>query len=416
MSLSEELTWRGLIKDKTFGDLAWLDEPKTFYMGIDAASADSLTIGNLAFVLFGRRLVDAGWKAVLVMGGGTSLVGDPGGKTEERQLKSREEIVHNIEGVRAQVTKLFDGENYQMVDNYEWLAPLKYVDFLREVGKHFSMTELMQRDFVTERMNEGGSGISYAEFSYSLVQGYDFWHLHNNYGVQMQIGGSDQWGNMLSGVALIRKKEGHEVHALSMPLIVNKETGQKFGKSEGGAVWLDTAKTTPFQFYQFWINTSDGDVEDYLKVFTLLNKDEIERIVNEFRQNPAARQAQKTLANEVTKLVHDEDQARKQQHVTEVLFSGQGLDQLDETQLATVREEFPNLEVNSEFSIVEALVSTYLVSSNSDARRLIQSGAIYVNGNKIDRENFEPGDFQNGRLLLRRGKAFKDSALIELAQ
>jgi tyrosyl-tRNA synthetase len=412
MNLSEDLMWRGLIKDKTFKNLSWLDEPKTFYMGMDP-SADSLTVGNLAFIILGRRLADAGWNPVLLMGGGTSLVGDPGGKKEERKLKSREEIEKNTEGIKTQVTQLFAGAQYALVDNYDWLAPLKYVDFLREVGKHFSMTELMQRDFVTDRMGEGAAGISYAEFSYSLVQGYDFWHLYKNHEVVMQVGGSDQWGNMLSGVALIRKKENQEVHAMSMPLIVNKETGVKFGKSEDGAVWLDSKKTSPFKFYQFWINIADSDAEEYLKVFTLLAKEEIENIISEFSHNPSARSAQKRLAYEVTKLVHGEDQARKQQRTTEALF-GSELENLDESEIATIREEFPNLTIPAGMPIIEVLISTDLAKSNSEARRLKESGAIYVNNEKFSKDHLESGDFKNKRLLLRRGKAFKDSALIEL--
>jgi tyrosyl-tRNA synthetase len=412
MNLSEDLMWRGLLKDKTFKNLSWLDEPKTFYMGMDP-SADSLTVGNLAFIILGRRLADAGWNPVLLMGGGTSLVGDPGGKKEERKLKSREEIEKNTEGIKTQVTQLFAGAQYALVDNYDWLAPLKYVDFLREVGKHFSMTELMQRDFVTDRMGEGAAGISYAEFSYSLVQGYDFWHLYKNHEVVMQVGGSDQWGNMLSGVALIRKKENQEVHAMSMPLIVNKETGVKFGKSEDGAVWLDSKKTSPFKFYQFWINTADSDAEEYLKVFTLLAKEEIENIIDEFSHNPSARSAQRRLAYEVTKLVHGEDQARKQQRTTEALF-GNELENLDESEIATIREEFPNLTIPAGMPIIEVLISTDLAKSNSEARRLKESGAIYVNNEKFSKDHLESGDFKNKRLLLRRGKAFKDSALIEL--
>src|SRR3989344_5758354 len=299
MTLSEELKWRGLIKDKTFADVKWLDKPQAFYLGIDA-SADSLQVGNLAILMLVKHLAAAGWTAYLVMGGGTSLVGDPGGKNEERNLMSRETVKSNIEGVRGQVTKLLRGEKYTMVDNYDWLSRLKYVDFLREVGKHFSMTELMQRDFVVERMGKGGSGISYAEFSYSLIQGYDFWHLFNKHNVVMQIGGSDQWGNLLSGVSLIRKKEGKEAHALSMPLIVNKTTGQKFGKSESGAIWLDEKKTSPHDFYQFWLSTDDDSVEDYLKIFTELNKVEIVKLMQEFKSDKKARIAQKNLAYKVT--------------------------------------------------------------------------------------------------------------------
>jgi tyrosyl-tRNA synthetase len=412
MRLSDDLVWRNLIKDRTLKELSWLDAPKTFYLGIDP-SADSLTVGNLAVLLLARRLSEAGWDAVLVMGGGTTMVGDPGGKTEERKLKSREEIEKNIDGVRAQVTRLFAGKNYELVDNYDWLAPLKYVDFLREVGKHFSMTELMQRDFVVDRMGEGAAGISYAEFSYSLVQGYDFWHLYKNNNVIMQIGGSDQWGNMLSGVPLIKKKEGVEAHVFSMPLIINKATGRKFGKSEGGAVWLDADKTSPFKFYQFWINTTDEVVEDYLKVFTMLSKEEVDGIINEFKQNPSARVAQQKLAYEVTKIVHGQDQAAKQQRITEALFGGE-LEHLKEAEVATIREEFPNLTVPAGMPVLDILISTELAKSNSEARRLKESGAIYVNNQKFAKDHLEAGDFKNNRLLIRRGKAFKDSALIEL--
>ena len=413
MQLSEDLNWRGLIKDKSFDDIKWLDEPKTFYHGYDA-SADSFTVGNLAALLLDRRLIDAGWKAVIVMGGGTSLVGDPGGKTEERQLKSREEIEKNIEVIRRQTQKLFEGENYQMVDNYDWLSQLKYVDFLRDVGKHFSMTELMQREFVTERMGEGGSGISYAEFSYSLVQGYDYWHLFKNHNVVLQIGGSDQWGNMLSGVSLIRKKESKEVHAFSMPLVINKATGVKFGKSEGGAVWLDPQKTTPTQFYQFWINTDDGDVEEYLKVFTLLPEDEIEQVMTQQKQDPSAREAQKVLAEEVTKLVHGTHESSSATGVTKYLTSQVSIAEASEEELQEVKKEIPFARTSDNGSIVKALVTSGLAQSNSEARRLLSSNAIYINGQSVSREIFESDDFQNGRLLLRRGKAYKDSALIEL--
>jgi len=414
MTISEDLAWRGLIKDKTFEDINWLNEPRTFYLGIDAASSDSLTVGNLAVLILAGRLIRAGWKGILLAGGATSLIGDPGGKEEERQLISREEIKRNVEGIKSQIEKVLTGIPHELLNNLDWTQDYKYLDFLRDIGKLYSMTELMQRDFVAERIGEGGRGISYAEFSYSLLQGYDFWWLFKNKGVVLQIGASDQWGNMLSGVPLIRKKENAQVQAFSMPLVINKLTGRKFGKSEEGAVWLEATKTTPFQFYQFWINISDADVEEYLKVFSMLVKEEIENTMNEFRQNPAARQAQKVLAYEVTKIVHGQDQAEKQRHTTEVLFSGEGISELDESKLATVREEFPNQKVPANSSIIEALTSTNLAQSNSEARRLLESGAIYINGQQINRENFEPGDFQNGRLLMRRGKAFKDSALIEL--
>ena len=413
MTLSEELAWRGLIKDKTFAELSWLDKPQTFYLGIDA-SADSLTVGNLAILLLARRLNVAGWKTVLVMGGGTSLVGDPGGKAEERQLISREAVQKNIAGVRAQVTKLFHGENYTMVDNHDWLAELKYLDVLRDIGKHFSMTELMQRDFVTERMGQGGAGISYAEFSYSIVQGYDYWQLYRRHQVVLQIGGSDQWGNILSGVALIRKKEGAEVQALSMPLIINKATGIKFGKSEGGAVWLDAAKTTPTQFYQFWINCDDEGVEDYLKVFTEFDKQAIDSVMTEQRENPSKRAAQRSLAQAVTTLVHGESEMQTAEKVTDYMVGKAPIGEA-EAELETIRKEIANVKTSESGSIIDALVNAGLATSNTEARRLLASNAITVNDQKVSREQFELSDFQNGRLLLRRGKAFKDSALVELS-
>jgi len=413
MKLSEDLIWRGLIKDKTFDGASWLDKPQTFYHGVDA-SAGSLTIGNLAALLLARRITSAGWKAVLLVGGATSLIGDPGGKTAERQLQSREEVSRNVEAIKKQVSQLFAGEPFIPADNYDWFKDIKYLDFLREVGKHYSMTELMQRDFVTQRMGEGGSGISYAEFSYSLIQGYDYWQLYKRHGVVLQIGGSDQWGNMLSGAGLIRKKEGAQVHALSMPLVVNKTTGAKFGKSETGAIWLDPAKTSPTQFYQFWINADDADVEDYLKVFTFLPKEKIEQAIAKHKSDPAARKAQKILAEEVTKIVHGEDSSGSATGVSKYLTSQVSLTDATEKELDEIRKEIPSIQVRDVSSIIDALVKTNLAASNSIARTILANKGIYIDGRTVTRDSFEPRDFQNGRLLLRRGKAYKDSALIEL--
>ncbi|MEK7096089.1 MAG: tyrosine--tRNA ligase, partial [Patescibacteria group bacterium] len=413
MKLSEDLIWRGLIKDKTFDGASWLDKPQTFYHGVDA-SAGSLTIGNLAALLLARRITSAGWKAVLLVGGATSLIGDPGGKTAERELQTREEVSRNVEAIKKQVSKLFGREPFVPADNYDWFKDIKYLDFLREVGKHYSMTELMQRDFVTQRMGEGGSGISYAEFSYSLIQGYDFWQLYKRHGVVLQIGGSDQWGNMLSGAALIRKKEGAQVHAISMPLVVNKTTGAKFGKSEEGAVWLDPAKTSPTQFYQFWINVDDADVEDYLKVFTFLPKEKIEQAMAEHKSDAAARKAQKILAEEVTKIVHGEESSGSATGVTKYLTAQASIAGATEEELDEIRKEIPSIQVRDVSSIIDALVKTDLAASNSIARTILANKGIYINGQTVTRDSFEPRDFQSGRLLLRRGKAYKDSALVEL--
>jgi tyrosyl-tRNA synthetase len=414
MKLSEDLAWRGLIKDKTFSDNSWLDEPKVFYHGVDASS-DSMTIGNLAAMMMARRLLDGGWKAVLLAGGATSLVGDPGGKEEERDLQPREVIEKNVQAIKGQIGKLFSGKEFTLVDNYDWFKDVRYLEFLRDIGKHYPMSELMQREFVTERMGENGSGISYAEFSYSLIQGYDYWQLFKNHGCVLQIGGSDQWGNMLSGVPLIRKKESAEVHALSMPLVVDKSTGRKFGKSEAGAVWLDPAKTSPTQFYQFWINADDQDLEDYLKVFTLLSKEEIESVMAEHNPAPQERKAQKRLAREVTVLVHGPEAADFAEKVTEYLIGVRPVTEADEAALNEVRQALPHLSANPGIPVVDALVQTGLAASNSEARRLTQSKAVYVNGEPFAKDHLESSDFKNNRLMLRRGKAFKDSALVELS-
>ncbi|MGH7156582.1 MAG: tyrosine--tRNA ligase [Candidatus Saccharimonadales bacterium] len=414
MKLSEDLTWRGLIKDKTFGDVKWLDKPQKFYLGIDASS-DSLTIGNLAVIMLARRLLDAGWSTVLLAGGATSLVGDPGGKEEERDLKSKEEINKNIEGVRIQIEKLFAGKPHELVNNLDWLGALNYLDFLRDLGKLYPVSELIQREFVDARISQGGSGISYAEFSYSLLQGYDFWYLFKNKQVVMQIGASDQWGNMLSGVGVIRKKENAEAQALSMPLVVNKATGKKFGKSEEGAIWLDPAKTSPTQFYQFWINRDDDEAEELLKVYTLLSKEKIEEVMRQQKAAPQGRPAQKLLAQELTQLVHGSDNVKFAESVTEYLTGQKPVEQADPDALNEIRQAIPGAKVQPGISVIEALVQTKLAESNSEARRLTQNKAVYVNGESFSKDHLESGDFKNDRLMLRRGKAYKDSALIELA-
>lgn len=413
MTLSEDLLWRGLIKDKTFDDVKWLDTPQTFYHGVDASS-DSLTVGNLAALMLARRLMEAGWQAVILAGGATSLVGDPGGKEEERELKDRDEIAKNIEGVKSQIAKLFAGKPHELVNNLDWLGGLNYLDFLRDTGKYFSMTELMQREFVDARMGSEGSGISYAEFSYSLLQGYDFWWLFKNKGVCLQIGGSDQWGNMLSGVPLIRKKEGKEAHALSMPLVIDKSTGRKFGKSEAGAVWLDPARTTPTQFYQFWMNVTDEEAEDFLKIYTLLPREEIEKIMADHNAHRDERLAQKRLAAAVTEIVHGPEQTQAAASVTKYLTSQVFLSEANQQELDSIRQEIPSVQIAGGGSVIEVLVKSGLAASNSEARRLLAGGAIYINGQPTQKEHFEADDFQDGRLLLRRGKAYKDSALVEL--
>lgn len=413
MILSDELKWRGLVKDKTFNDLAWLDKPQAFYHGVDGSS-DSLTIGNLAALMLPLHLMRGGWTGVLLVGGATSLVGDPGGKEFERQLPDKDTISRNVDAIKKQIEKLYLDQKPKVVNNIDWLGSLKLLDFLRDIGKSYSMTELSQRDYITERMGDGGAGISYAEFSYTLIQGYDFWYLHKNHDIQLQVGGSDQWGNMLSGVSLIRKKEGSEVHALSMPLVVNKSTGKKFGKTEEGAVWLDPKKTSPTEFYQFWINTDDIDVESYLKIFTLLSKKHIDAKMTEHKLSPEKRLAQQILASEVTELVHGREETHTAEIVTNILNGATTIDVVSDGIIEQVRKEIRSISLPANASIIQALVDTGLASSNSDARRLLGSGAVYINSTPVKKENLENKDFKSGRLIIRRGKAFKDSALVEL--
>ncbi len=409
MKFSEDLAKRGLIKDKTFEDASWLDKPRKFYLGIDASS-DSLTIGNLAVILLAKRFIDAGWKAVLLAGGATSLVGDPGGKDQERSLADKAAVATNIKEVKAQIEKLLASAPHELVNNLDWLDNLKYLDFLRDVGKHYPMSELLQRDFVATRLSDHGAGISYAEFSYSLLQGYDFWHLYKTMGVELQIGASDQWGNMISGVPLVRKKEAKEVHAMCMPLVVNQLTGKKFGKSEEGAVWLDPARTSPTQFYQFWINVDDANVGDYLKIYTFLSVEEIQKTMEYHVSSPEERKAQQLLAREVTELVHGKEETHTAEVVTDVLTGKTPIASVGEGVLAQVRKEIPAERIKKTAPLVDVLVSTGLASSKTEARRLVAEGAIQVNGQRVTDED----QVLTETALLKRGKAFKDSALVEL--
>lgn len=413
MKLSEELTWRGFANQTTYKDTAALDDkPVTFYWGVDP-SADSMTIGNLAAAMMVKTFMKHGHKAVLLVGGATGLVGDPDGKTEERGLSDPDTIGRNAEAITAQYRQIFKDQQFDTVNNNDWLKDMHYIDFLRQVGKHVPMRQMLARDFVQTRLGEQGSGISYAEFSYVLIQAYDFLRLYEDKGVTLQVCGSDQWGNSIAGVDLIRRRTGGEAHVYSAPLVVNKSTGRKFGKTEEGAIWLDPAKTTPTQFYQFWINTDDAGAEDYLKIYTELGKEEVDRIISEHTANPGKRIAQTRLAEEVTSLVHGVDNMRIAQQVTDVLTGKVSVGEAGGV-LEHLRQEVPSVHVAEDGSVVEALTSSGLAASNTEARRLITGGAITINGRRVAEETFRSEDFQDGRLLLRRGKAFKDSALVEL--
>lgn len=381
MKLSDELAWRGFANQTTLPAVSRLDgEPIAFYLGVDP-SADSMTIGNLAAAMMVRHFIDHGHKAYLLVGGATGMIGDPDGKKDERNLKTVDEIAKNKAGIAAQYKNLFSDQTFELVDNYDWFKNINYLDFLRDVGKHVPLSNMLGRDFVQARLGEGGSGISYAEFSYSLIQGYDFLHLYRHSGVTLQLCGADQWGNSIAGVDLLRRIEGVEAHVYSTPLIINKSTGAKFGKSEDGAVWLDPAKTSVYQFYQFWLNVDDDGVIDYAKIYTLLGKDEIDVLAVEQQANPGSRPAQKKLAYEVTKIVHGSENAESAKRVTEVLFGGSGFANLSPADLKLLASEIPS--INSGTAVVDALVDSGLCASKGEARRLILGGAISINGDKI---------------------------------
>jgi len=406
MTLSEELQWRGFLNQTTFDDIKKLDQEKrTFYMGFDA-SADSQTVGNLAAMMFIWTFIRHGYDPIILTGGSTSLVGDPGGKNEERLLQSEETIAHNTDCARKQLEKVFSGQQFRMVNNLDWTRDVKLLPFLRDIGKNFSITNMLQRDFVSERIGEGGSGLSFAEFSYTLLQGYDYLHLFDEFGCTLQLGGSDQWGNCLSGVELVRKARGQEVNVVTLNLIIDKSTGRKFGKSEGGAVWLDETKTTVFQFYQFWLNTGDVDAIDYLKTFTLLEKAEIEELTEETQTNAASRPAQKRLAFEVTKIVHGQERAGSVKRLSEALFGTEGYDTLNTEDLTQLESELITEQVVIGGGIVDFLVKTKLADSKTIARRFLNDSAIYINGSQmpLDQLEFTKHDFIGGHSVVRRGK------------
>lgn len=381
MTLSEELSWRGFVNQTTFDDLSVLDgAPISFYWGVDP-SAKSMTIGNFAAAMMARHFIDAGHKAFLLVGGATGMIGDPDGKKDERNLKTLEEIAANKAGIAEQYKRIFAGKDFTIVDNYDWFKDINYLHFLRDVGKHVPMSNMLGREFVQSRLGEGGSGISYAEFSYSLIQGYDFLHLYREHDVTLQLCGADQWGNSIAGVDLIRRIAGGEAHVYSTPLVINKATGVKFGKSEGGAVWLDPDMTSVYKFYQFWLNVDDEGVIEYAKIYTLLSREEIDAMAENHAANPGARSAQRILAREVTDLVHGRERRESVERVTEVLFGGAMFDTLSTEDLNTLAAEIPTATVGAQ--LVDILVGAELAKSNSEARRLIQAGAVSVNGEKL---------------------------------
>lgn len=398
MTLSEELTWRGLIYQTTFKNIKYIDDNKvTFYHGFDA-SADSQTIGNLASMMIDLCFLRHGHKAIILAGGATSLVGDAGGRDTERQLQQEETIRHNVECAKKQIQKIYGNFEFTLVNNIDWTKGMDVLEFLRDVGKNFNISEMIKKDIVANRIGEGGTGISYTEFSYSILQAYDFLVLFDRYNCTLQLCGADQWTNCIAGVELIRKKRNKEAHVLTNPLIINKITGKKFGKSEEGAVWLDPEKTSPYDFYQFWINCDDEGSKDYIKIYTEIDKETFEKLEAEAKEDPSKRAIQKYLAFEVTKLVHGESEAQKAKESSEALF-GKHVS-IDDADITTVTLNKPD---TSEFDFVEFITQENFVKSKREARDLIDGKALYLNDILIESYNIST-DILLPKNLLRIGK------------
>ena len=412
--LLDDLTWRGLVHDSTDVEQlrAHLAEPRRVYAGFDP-SRDSITIGNLVPLLLLRRFQLAGHTPVVVMGGGTGLVGDPSGKDAERQLLSDEQVASNVEAQRPiyENALAFDGANpAELRNNLDWLGGLSFLGVLRDTGKHFSVNMMIQKDSIKNRLETRDQGISYTEFSYMILQAYDYLWLFQNAGVTVQVGGSDQWGNVVAGIDLVRRVERKEAHGLTLPL-VTKSDGGKFGKTESGAVWLTKKYTSAFAFYQFWLNTPDGDLERYLKIFTFLSRADIEALSLRHAENPGAREGQRALAEAVTQVVHGAPGLHEARVATEALFSG------DVSALApeTLSEVFANAPSSAHdlellegpgLGAVDLLLLAKVVKSKREAREFLDNGAISINGNRVDQSFvLTPAELLHDKMaLIRRGR------------
>ena len=410
----EELHWRGMIHDMMPGTQDALNKGMTSaYIGFDP-TADSLHIGNLVQIMILVHFQNCGHKPVALVGGATGMVGDPSGKSSERNLLDEETLQHNLSSVKVQLEKFLDfkAENAaEVVNNYDWFKDFNFLEFIRDVGKHITVNYMMAKDSVKSRLE---SGLSFTEFSYQLVQGYDFYHLWKHKNVKLQLGGSDQWGNIVTGTELIRRKGQGEAYALTTPLIT-KADGTKFGKSEGGNVWLDAEKTSPFKFYQYWINASDADVEKYIKIFSLLTKDEITALIDQHKEVPHMRLLQQTLAEEITKRVHSKADLDTAQKATNILFGKSTFEDIKNLNEKTFNEVFDGVptadismdKLNGGLDIIDALVSeSDFLKSNGEAIRNLKQNAIAVNKVKVQKDyKLAHQDLINGKyILINKGK------------
>ncbi|HUR67505.1 MAG TPA: tyrosine--tRNA ligase [Chitinophagaceae bacterium] len=416
MNLIEELRWRGMIQDIMPGTEEQLKkEMTTAYIGFDP-TADSLHIGSLVPILLLVHFQKAGHKPIALVGGATGMVGDPSGKSEERNLLSEEVLRHNQEGVKKQLMQYLDFDTArsnaaEMVNNYDWFKDFSFLNFIRDVGKHITVNYMMAKDSVKKRL-DGETGMSFTEFTYQLVQGYDFYWLYKNKNAKLQMGGSDQWGNIVTGTELIRKKEGAEAFAFTCPLIT-KADGGKFGKTESGNIWLDPVRTTPYQFYQFWLNASDTDAEKWIKIFTFLPHAEINSILEAHKKDAGKRMLQKKLAEEVTRFVHGSEALMEAVATTEKLFANQAapvesltIEDLEGME-GVVKIEFERAKVENAIDIVSFLSETTIAPSKGEARKLVQGGGVSINRKKIEsiEEKVDAGHLLHDRyLLVQKGK------------
>lgn len=400
MNFVEELKWRGMIHDIMPGTEELLAKGQTTaYVGIDP-TADSLHVGHLVSVMMMKHFQMAGHKPIFIIGGATGMIGDPSGKSQERNLLNEETIQKNMAGIKAQLSKFIDfGSSASnaaiMLNNYDWMKEFSFLDFIREVGKHITVNYMMAKDSVKRRLNgECSDGMSFTEFTYQLVQGYDFLHLRKDYGCLLQMGGSDQWGNITTGAELIRRKEGLEAYGLTWPLMT-KSDGKKFGKTESGNIWLDPERTSPYQFYQFWLNSTDEDAEKYIKIFTTLPPVEIDALIAEHRGAPHLRKLQKTLAKEITCLIHGQAAFESALEASEILFgkaTSDTLRKIDEATFLSVFEGVPQFEVAASdlkagIPIVDFLAEkTAIVASKGEARRALKANGISINKEKVGEE------------------------------
>ena len=408
MNLAEELKARGLVEHASADIEKIFNTPRTVYIGVDP-TADSMHVGHLVWILLMKRLSDAGHKLIFLVGGGTGFIGDPK-EAGERAMLDEKTVARNTKALKGQLKALLGRSSFKMVDNADWLGKTKLIPFLRDVGKYFTINDLVKHKVIKRRLENPDDSISYTEFSYTLLQGFDFFTLHEKYDADLELGGSDQWTNLLSGVDLIRKRLGHEVFALSFPLITDA-SGKKFSKSEGNAVWLDPKKTSPFRFYQFWINLPDEGIEKYLKIYTFLPVSEIGVLMELHRRNPGERQAQETLARLVTEIVHGPAAAVCAADASAALFGATSFDLLSREARAVALAEAPSASISRSnleagYSLTEALVAGGLASSKGDARRLIEGKGVMLSGMTIESpdQKLYLGDFKDGHALVRKGK------------